>query len=199
LTLLLSAFLLGLMIAPAHADTSPMILPDRDVDVAYQLSTPGRPDQSYRLEYDANGERARIENPGEGTYFLVDLPTGKAEMVVPQLSSVVDAPDVSGLTRQITDAGHYARFTPLGEAHYAGLACQNWLVKSAQGTARACLTPDGVILHFNGSNAHGSGSVTATSVRFASAPATEFVVPPDFHAVTLPPAILRQLLGGGSL
>ena len=42
---------------------------------------------------------------------------GSAQMVVPQLNSVVNAPDVSGLTQQITDAGHNAHFTLLGAGH----------------------------------------------------------------------------------
>ena len=95
------AMLFGL--APAVADTTPLILPDRDVAVSYQVSSPGRPDMSYQLEYDAAGQRARINNPAQGTYFLVNLPAGTAQMVVPQLNSVVNAPDVSGLTAQITD------------------------------------------------------------------------------------------------
>jgi hypothetical protein len=193
--LLFLSLLLGL--SSAHAETTPLILPSRDVAVSYQLSAPGRPDQAYQLEYDSNAQRARITNPAQGTYFLVDLPAGTAQMVVPQLNSVVNAPDLSGLTRQITDAGHHARFTMLQEKAYAGLACRNWLVTSPQGSATACLTPDGVTLHFNGRNAHGSGSVTATAVQFGPQPARDFDPPVGFNAITLPPGVLQQLMNGG--
>ena len=198
--------LLGL--APAQAASAPLILPDRDVAVAYQLnasqanaSQPGFPEgapEAYQLQYDAADQRARITNPAQGTYFLIDLRTGNAEMVVPELGSVVNTPDLSGLTQQITSAGHDARFTPLGEKHYAGLSCQDWLVTSAQGTATACLTPDGVALHLDGRNAHGSGSVTATAVRFAAQPPGDFTPPAGYHAITLPPGVLRALMTGGA-
>jgi len=195
LSLTIFAMLFGL--APAVADTTPLILPDRDVAVSYQVSSPGRPDQSYQLEYDSAGQRARINNPAQGTYFLVNLPAGTAQMVVPQLNSVVNAPDVSGLTQQITDAGHNAHFTLLGPAKYAGMSCQNWLVTSSQGSATACLTSDGVALHFAGKNAHGSGEVTATAVSFGTQPGTDFNAPTGYNAITLPPGVLQQLMDGG--
>jgi len=184
-------------LAPAIADTTPLILPDRDVAVSYQVSSPGRPAQSYQLEYDSAGQRARINNPAQGTYILVNLPAGTAQMVVPQLNSVVNAPDISGLTQQITDAGHNARFTLLGAAKYAGLSCQNWLVLSSQGSATACLTTDGVALHFAGKNAHGSGEVTATAVTFGPQPGADFSAPNGYNAITLPPGVLQQLMNGG--
>ncbi len=185
-------------LSPAYADTTPMILPDRDVEVNYLLAAPGRPDAAYQFEYDAQGQRARINNPAQGTYFLVNLPAGTAQMVVPQLNSIVNAPDIAGLTQQVTDAGHNARFTPLGHAEYAGVPCQNWLILSTQGTATACLTPDGVTLHFDGKDPHGSATVTATAVNFGPQPTTDFSPPAGYGAITLPPGMLLQLMGGGS-
>ncbi len=183
-------------LSPAIADTTPLILPDRDVAVSYQVSSPGRAAQGYQFEYDAAGQRARINNPAQGTYFLVNLPAKTAQMVVPQLNSVVNAPDFSNLTQQITNA-QGARFTLLGKSEYAGMTCQNWLVLSSQGTATACLTTDGVALHFTGKNAHGSGEVTATSVAFGPQPAADFSPPTGLNAVTLPPGVLQQLMNGG--
>lgn len=193
-----AALLLLLGLAPAWAASAPPVLPRHDVAVTYRLSAPGRPDQSYRLQYDASGERARISNPGQENYFLIDLPAGTAELVVPQLKSVVDTPGLSGLSKQITDARHYARFTYLGEREYAGLSCGDWRITSRQGSAIVCLTPDGVPLHFNGRNAHGSASVTATAVSFAPQPGAAFVAPPGYNAITLPPALLDQLIGAAA-
>jgi hypothetical protein len=190
--------LLLLGIGAAHADAAPLILPDRDVAVMYAFAAPGRPSQSYQLEYDAADQRARINNPAQGTYFLVDLPGGTAKMVVPQLNSVVNAPDLSELTRQITDAGQHARFRLLSAGEYAGISCQNWLIMSAQGTATACLTADGVALHFDGKNEHGSGGVTATAVSFGPQPISDFAPPDGYNAITLPPGVLQQLINGGS-
>jgi hypothetical protein len=194
----LSPLFLLLGLNAAQADTVPLILPNRDVAVAYNVTSPGRPDQSYQVEYDAADQRARINNPTQGTYFLIDLQSGAAEMVVPQLNSVVNAPDLAGLTKQITNAGQNAKFTPLGEKQYAGLTCQNWLVVSTQGTATACLTLDGVALHFDGRDAHGSGSATATSVSFAPQPSADFSPPNGLNSITLPPGVLQQLMNGGA-
>jgi hypothetical protein len=184
-------------VQPAYADSMPLILPNRDVVVEYQVSAPGQADQTYRLEYDATSQRARINNPAQNSYFLVNLPAGTAQIVVPQLNSVVNAPDLASLTRQLTDAGDNARFTPLGQADYAGMSCRNWLILSAQGTATACLTPDGVALHFDGKDAQGSGDVTATSVTFGPQPGPDFSPPSGYNAINLPPGVLQQLMNGG--
>jgi len=187
------AVLLVLGAAQAQADVRPVFLPEQDVAVSYRLSAPGRPAQDYRLDYDAAARRARIDDPAHGTYFLVDLPAGQAELVVPMLRSVVTAPDLAGLAQQVYSADG-ARFTPLGHAVYAGMRCEKYLVLSAQGTATACITPDGVTLNFSGQDANGSAEVTATAVAFGPQPAGEFAAPDGFGRITLPPGALAQLL-----
>jgi hypothetical protein len=185
-------FLLG--ISPAFADSPPMFLPNQDVAVTYIVSAPGRADAQYRLEYDAAGRLARIDDPAHGTFFLVNLPDGTAQLVVPALNSVVNAPDLSNLTQQI-DSADSARFTPLGPGNYAGIGCEKYLVLAAQGSGTACLTPDGVVLHFDGQDAKGSATVTATSVTYGAQPPGDFAVPDGFSSITLPPGMLAQFLG----
>jgi hypothetical protein len=182
-------------VSPAYAQTIPQTLPDRDVAVTYDVSAPGRADQAYQLEYDATGQRARINDPAQGNYFLVNLPASTAQMVVPALNSVVNAPDLASLTQQISIARN-ARFTALGQGNYAGMTCRNWLVLSSQGSATACLTPDGVTLHFDGKDAHGSATVTATSVNFGPQPAADFNPPQGYNSINLPPGVLQKLMGG---
>jgi hypothetical protein len=181
-------------ITPACAGTAPPFMPGRDVAVNYTVSAPGRADTTYQLEYDAAGERARINNPALSNYFLVNLPAGTAQLVVPGLHSVVSAPDVSALTQQITGAAN-ARFTPLGHGQYAGLPCRKYLVLNTDSSGIACLTADGVILYFSGKNANGSATVTATSVAYGPQPAQDFTLPDGFAAINLPPGALAQLLG----
>jgi hypothetical protein len=186
--------LCALGIAPAFGADQPLYLPNRDVVVGYDVSAPGRPVAVYQLRYRAAAQQARIDDPAHGTYFLVNLPAGTAQLVVPGLHSVVDAPDLSTLTAQINNAGH-ARFTPLGPGHYAGLDCEKYLVLSQQGTGTACLTPDGVILHFAGHDAHGGADVTANSVSYQTVSPADVAPPEGFSAITLPPGALGQLLG----
>jgi hypothetical protein len=67
-------------------------------------------------------------------------------------------------------------------------------VLNAQGSGTACITKDGVVLHFSGRDTHGSAEVTAVTVRFAPEPAADFAVPEGYSAVTLPPGALAALL-----
>lgn len=182
-------------ILPAQADTHPEFLPSRDVAIAYRVAAPGRADANYQLSYDAADERARIDNPAQGDYFLVDLLAGSAQLVVPPLHAIVEAPDLSGLTQQVMDADN-ARFTALGPGRYAGLACEKYLVLNHQGSGTACITPDGVILHFSGSDSHGSAVITATNVSYGKQPDSAFTQPEGYSQITLPPGALAQLIGG---
>jgi hypothetical protein len=171
----------------------PRFLPDQDVVVTYELRAPHQDPQDFQLNYDAAGERARVESLAQGFYVLADLPAGRAQVVLPQLHAVVRTPDFSGLTQMIANGGD-ARFTPLGHGRYAGLGCERYLVMNDQGTATACITHDGVILHFNGHNAHGAADVTALSVAFAPQPAAAFLPPAGFSMIELPPGTLLALL-----
>ena len=180
-------------IAAAQAADHPVFLPTQDVAVTYTLNAPGGAPATYLLEYDAADQRARVDDPAHGSFFLVDLPAGAAQLVVPALHSIIAAPDFSNLTQQIANADG-ARFTPLGESAYAGLRCEKYLVMNGQGTGTACLTPEGVILHFAGHDAHGAAEVTATAVAFGPQPPQNFAAPPGFVDVTLPPGALAQLL-----
>ncbi len=186
--------MLALCLAPLPALAAPQFLPANDVRVSYALNLPGQAAQDYTLDYDAADRLARVESPAQGIYILANLGQGRAQVVVPALHAIVQAPDFSGLTQMITNAGG-ARFTPLGRHQYAGLGCEEYLVQSGQGgTATACLTPDGVILHFSGKDGHGAAEVTALSVAFAPQPAGEFAAPSEFAEIALPPGALMALL-----
>jgi hypothetical protein len=180
-----------LVSGPALA--APAFLPTRDVAVTYELNSPGLTGQDYRLHYDAADHLARIESPAQGFYVLANLPAGQAQIVLPALHAVVLAPDFSQLTQLIAQAGQ-ARFTLLGYGSYAGFGCKRYLVLNAQGSGTACITHDGVVLHFSGRDAHGSAEVTAVTVRFAPEPAADFAAPAGYSAMTLPAGALAALL-----
>jgi hypothetical protein len=184
--------LCGLGVAQAQA--RPAFLPLRDVTVTYLLAAPGQPDNDYSLAYDADDQLARIDDPAHGVYVLIDLPARNAEVVVAALHSMVTAPDLSALSGEVYSADD-ARFTPLGSARYAGAACENYLIIAKAGTATACITPDGVTLHFRGQDTHGAATVTATSVAYGALPASDFAPPAGFGTISLPPGALAQLLG----
>jgi len=184
-------FSLALVTLPVAVQAAPVFLPTRDVAVDYELIAPNRAPASYQLRYDAADQMARIDAPGY--YVLGNLPAGQAELVIPNLHALVQAPDFSGLTSQIYHADG-ASFTPLGPGHYAGLDCEKYLVLDKNGTGTVCLTPSGVVLHFAGRNARGAAEVTALAVSYAPQPAELFTPPPGLTPLNLPPGAVAALL-----
>lgn len=179
-------------LTPSLASAAPAFLPTRDVTVQYTLSNTGQAPQSYLLNYSAASQLARIDSPN-GFYVLANLPAGQAQMVVPALHAIVQAPDFSNLTAEIYQAEN-ANFSPLGTGHYAGLDCRKYRVTDKNGTAIACLTRDGVILHFTGHDAQGGAELTATSVSYAPQAPSQFTPPAGFVPLNLPPGALSALL-----
>jgi hypothetical protein len=183
----------ALLLAAAPASAAPRFLPDQDVTVRYEVDAPGRAAADYRLMFDAPGRLARVENADASLVVLADLGAGQAQLYLPALHAVVEAPDFSALTGMIANAGG-ARFTPLGHGFYAGLGCEKYLVLATQGSGEACLTADGVVLHFSGHDAHGAAEVTALSVSFGQIDPAAFALPPQTSQITLPPGALAALL-----
>lgn len=180
-------------LAPSLAFAAPALLPTRDVKVSYSLTTPGQNAQTLQLSYSATQELARISSD-YGYYILANLPTGQAQLVIPALHAVVQAPDFSSLTTMLFKAGDNARFTSLGKGHYAGLTCETYEITDQDNTAHACLTTDGVVLHFSGHNAQGDADITAISVTYAAQSASLFELPSGLIPLTLSPDALKALL-----
>lgn len=176
---------------PVAAGAAPVFLPTRDVAVTYELVAPDRAPADYQLRYDAADQSMRVDAPA-GFYVLGNLPAGRAELVVPNLHALVQAPDFSALTSQIYNADG-AQFTPLGPGHYAGLECEKYLVLDKNGTGTVCLTPSGVVLHFAGHNRRGKAEITALSVNYAPQPVNLFTPPPGLTPLDLPPGAVAAL------
>ncbi len=191
------ALLIGVMLFQPHgADASmiPQFLPDRDVEVHYTVTAPGRPSHDYNLSFSAESERLRIDDPAHGLWFLVDLRDASAALVVPQMHVVVTELDLANLAA-ILQSARAARFTPLGEATIAGLRCTRYLVLSEQASGTTCLTRNGIALALSGQDSRGSAQVVADSVTEATVPPDNLVPPPDFSSITLPRGTIAALLG----
>jgi len=182
-----------LMTMPLPAAAVPAFLPGQDVVIDYAVSAPGRSAQAFEVSYEAGPRLARVNDAAHGVSYLADLNAGEVEILVPMLRAMVEAPDMSRFAGMLQNADG-AQFVRLGHGHYAGLACETYLVTNAQGSGTACLTHDGEILHFHGHDNHGAVDITATSVRFGAVPASVFSVPADFSHLQLPPGMLAQLL-----
>lgn len=178
---------------PGWALAAPVFLPTRDVAVTYELNAPNRQPADYQLRYSAGAQLVRVDAANGGYFVLGNLPAGQAELIIPGLHAVVQAPDFSALTSQIYNADG-AKFTPLGHGHYAGLDCENYLVLDKNGTGTACLTQEGVVLHFAGHNDRGKAEITALSVNYAPQPADLFATPEGLTPLNLPPGAVAALL-----
>ncbi|MDE8345484.1 MAG: hypothetical protein POH28_04815 [Acidocella sp.] len=183
------------ILAPAFASAAPMVLPDQDVAVTYTMANPNTGPQTYNMSYFAAQELARVEAPAQGLYILANLPAGQAQIIVPALHAIVEAPDFSAYTQMLMHADS-SSFHAIGPGHYAGLACETYLITEPQGTATACITATGVILHFKGTDTRGTADITATSVVFAPQSVANFQAPAGFSPINLPPGTLAALLQG---
>ncbi len=176
----------------------PRLLPDHDVMGVYRISQPGRADQTWRVRYQAASRMLRavsVAGQATGVTVLLDLASGSAHVVVPQMHAVVAVPGLSGLINKVLDENG-AHFTPLGQARIAGHACTRYLVLKRKGDGTACITQGGVVLAATGKDDRGSMSVTALQVADAPQPPGDFVLPEGYSSISLPPQMLAQLLGG---
>ncbi|MGC9268548.1 hypothetical protein [Acidiphilium sp.] len=189
---------LALMVTAGTADAAlPRLIPDHDAMGVYQISQPGRPSQTWRVRFQAASRMLHavsLSGQASGVSVLLDLESGAADVVVPQMHAVVAVPGLSGLIHQVLDQ-RGAHFTRLGEASIAGHRCTRYLVLKPRGDGSACITRGGMVLAATGRNDHGSLSVTALRIADAPQPPGAFTLPPDYSSVTLPPQILAQLLG----
>ncbi len=191
------ALLVGVMLLRPHgadAAMAPQFLPDRDVEIQYTVSVPGRPPHDYDLSFSAESERLRIDDPARGLWFLVDLRDASATLVVPQMHVVVTEPDLASLAA-ILQSARGAQFTPSGEMTIAGLRCTRYLVLDKQTTGTACLTRNGLALAVSGEDARGSAQVVADSVSEATVPPDRLMPPSDFPSIVLPRGTIEALLG----
>ncbi len=178
----------------ADAAVAPRFLPDKDVEIRYTVSVPGRPSHDYDLSFSAESGRLRIDDPARGLWFLVDLHDASATLVVPQMHVMVTEPDLANLAA-ILQSARGAQFTALGEMTIAGLRCTRYLVLDNQASGTACLTRNGIALAVSGEDSHGSASVVADSVSEAAVPPESLMPPSDFASIVLPRGTIEALLG----
>lgn len=175
----------------------PMFLPDHDIAGTYRLSQPGKPSTTWRVRYSAGAEVARarsLDGAAAGTVILLNMRSRNAIIVLDQMHAVVAVPGVGAvLDRVLTGDG--AQFTRLGNAQIAGHDCARYLVLKRGAAGSVCLTRHGVLLAGQGHDRQGAVRITALSVQDAAQPAGAFEPPPGYSQITLPPAMLAQLLG----
>ncbi len=194
----LAAIAFASSLRAAAAQSPPPLLPRTDVTINYQVASNGQPDKNYRLEYQSASERARITaldpGPTQSFVFLVDVPAGRADLIMDATHTIIAMPDLAKLTALVSSP-QGMRFTPLGHETIAGLACTKYLILSPRGSGTACLTRDGIALAVEGKDGRGSARVRALSVDEATLPAEDFTLPAGYSTLNLPPGMIAQMLG----
>ena len=167
------------------ATAPPRLVPLRDVTVDYAVHPRDHADLSVQVDVQAGGARLRITSPDLPTAFVVDRPNHVATILLPFLKLYATV----GIGQyDVADRMRHASFERLGRGQVAGLACTEWSAVSHDGSARACITDDGVILRGTAADRHGPvGSVLASAVQYGALPDAMFRRPADFrNAGSLP-------------
>ena len=166
-----------LLATPALAADEPPTIPQRDVDVTYNIAgrTPDAPPRQQRIRWSATESRMRIDPPSSGVYMIGDYRSGTLQVVKPADQTVLDMGPGSFATHPDM------ALTRLGNAQVAGLACTDWQTADNGGQATVlCLTADGVMLRAS----HGDQVlVEASTVSYGPQDATNFAPPPSFRHI----------------
>ncbi len=173
--------------ASAHAAPArPVLFPTRDVTVAYDVHSPQANVTQATAAIAAGGAHVRIETPQLAGAMLLDRGRNTLTMVLQGMHMYsVTAGRGSMVDEFLRDPK--LRFTAAGQASVAGLRCEEWDVASDRGTGRGCVTPDGVLLRFQGHDVRGrEASLLATSVQYAPIPASAFQPPAGFQEMDIP-------------
>ena len=181
------ALLAGLLAAPALAQDRPVMIPTRDVSVAYRVAT--EPPADLRMSWLVAEQKLRVDMPGGIGWSLVDQRTQKMSMVMEQQRLVMELPTGgAGGINLPTQPPDTARFTRAGTATVAGLGCTVWRYEDSatKGKGEACLTADGVMLRSTGTHQGKTGTLEATEVTYGPQDPARFQVPAGYQAMPVP-------------
>jgi hypothetical protein len=174
-----------LIATPVFASV-PRLVPVRDVTVTYTVHPRDHAPIDVRVSIAAGGALLRITAEDLPTAFLVDRRAHLATILVPMLKMFTTVKIGEYDPQDTVLRG--AQFERHGTEMIAGRACTDWTALSAQGSAAACITEDGVILRGRAANHHGElGTVMASTVVYGKLPPQLFERPPGFsNAGSLP-------------
>ncbi len=166
---------------PALAADNPPTIPQRDVDVIYNIAgpTPGAPPRQQRIRWSAAQAKMRIDPPSPGVYMIGDYRSGTLQVVKPADQSVLDMGPGSFVTH--ANMAQSTAMARLGADQVAGLGCTNWQTADNGGQPTVlCLTGDGVMLRAS----HGDQVlVEASAVSYGAQDAANFAAPGSFRHV----------------
>ncbi len=170
----------------AFADDAPRLMPDRDVDITYRVTSGDKTSGktvTERVRWLAADEMERIDPHGSGyllhrsAYMLIDHRKKSADIIDPKHRLVTSITDpVVGELAEIENA----KLMPLGTATVAKLSCAVWHAEIAANVEReVCLTGDGVLLRVRDGE---KTLLEATAVKYHHISSKLFDIPPNYTA-----------------
>ena len=176
--LTVSALLLGGCAASA-AESSPQLLPTRDVDITYDVSRPHRPKISERVRWLAREHLERIDGPDKST-TIFDHSAHDITLLIPAKRSYRKLEGAAGQP-SAPDPG--VALKRGGDAIVAGLHCTDWSWTEDVETHVVCVTPDGVLLRLI---VDGEKVREARSVSYRPQNAELFQIPKNYVPALAP-------------
>jgi hypothetical protein len=184
----------------ASAQDYPLLLPQRDAAVIYDLDSSGTGPMRIEAHVSARDQKLRLQEVGKPDFLLVDRGAEQV-MVVAASKGLIFAVPTQGFLHRHLDPGTNLRFSRGALRSVLGIACTVWRVQGPKGYGDGCVTPDGIILAASGQgdgpDSQGrtpSGHLTAESVSFALQPPDLFQPPDGLQQINLPPSLLQSML-----
>lgn len=200
---MLSAALLGAALlssaAPARAQSRPVILPQRDAEIVYDVTRGDagasmQPQRQLHIHVKAGGQYMRMDGLMRSGYSIVDRAQKKMFMVLDLQHSYMELP-MDALGGDPLALQPDVKFTKGATQTIAGTQCTEWTVTSGTDTGVTCLTSDGIMLAAHGSDktAGNFGGLQAVSVTYATQPDSLFVPPTDYKKIS-PGDMMRGMI-----
>ena len=185
---LLICLLGGRLSGQAQSPDRPLLLPSRDVGVAYQIDG-ARLNDAHKMQvtYAQGGERSRIdyfrwpeaEQPFMSMIF--DQSRGHIITVMPESRSYLEQP-IGTYGNPAAFLNPDMGFLRQGQETVAGRLCTDWnvdLPSKHVDVGVACITDDGIMLRLAFRNRPGS-MMTATVIQYGAPPSGAFSPPADY-------------------
>lgn len=176
-----SAVLILVAASTAAAQSRPVLMPTRDVDITYRI-TKGAQTLEQRVRWLAAEQLERVDPPG-AVYMIVDHKAHRLTLVDSSKRTVLEMELPS---QGLLHPDEQAAYTKGRQDTVAGLGCTEWAAPADGGPPKQlCVTDDGVLLRIRA----GAGAVLqATSVQYGRLAPETFQPPPGSQGAPPPAA-----------
>lgn len=171
--------------APALAQETPVVKPERDVVVEYRTSGSATGTGIMTMYFGNRGTRMRIDPPNGQGYMLAQPDSGQVTVVMPTQRVYMPLPGGGGGLVQMPVSGK-GSYKKTGTETVAGLGCTVYETSGTGHDGQVCLTPDGVLLRGSTIENGGRQTMEAIKVTYAPQPALLFEPPAGFMKMEIP-------------